>query len=37
MAVNAQDVFDPASVRVEEIRKEAGYAGARVWITGQLE
>ena len=29
-------VFDPASMRVEDIRKEAGYGGARVLITGEL-
>lgn len=29
-------VFDPATVSVEEIRKDAGYAGARVLITGEL-
>lgn len=29
-------VFDPNSVAVEEIRKEAGYAGARVLITAEL-
>jgi hypothetical protein len=29
-------LFDPASVNVEEIRKEAGYAGARVVITAEL-
>lgn len=29
-------VFDPATVNVEEIRKDAGYAGARVLITGEL-
>lgn len=29
-------VFDPASVSVEEIRKEAGYSGARVLITGEI-
>jgi len=29
-------VFDPASVTVEEIRKDAGYAGARVMITAEL-
>ncbi len=29
-------VFDPATVTVEEIRKEAGYAGARVVITGEI-
>ena len=28
--------FDPESVNAEEIRKEAGYAGARVVITGEL-
>lgn len=28
--------FDPASVTAEEIRKEAGYAGARVFIAGEL-
>lgn len=29
-------VFDPASVSVEEIRKDAGYAGARVLIAGEI-
>ncbi|MDE2422589.1 MAG: nucleotidyl transferase AbiEii/AbiGii toxin family protein [Betaproteobacteria bacterium] len=29
-------IFDPASVSVEEIRKDAGYAGARVLITGEI-
>ena len=29
-------VFDPASVTVEEIRKEAGYGGVRVMIAGDL-
>ena len=29
-------VFDPASVSVEEIRKDAGYAGVRVLITGEI-
>ncbi len=29
-------VFDPASVTVEEIRKEAGYGGVRVVISGEL-
>ncbi|UCV29432.1 nucleotidyl transferase AbiEii/AbiGii toxin family protein [Ferribacterium limneticum] len=29
-------VFDPASVSVEEIRKDAGYAGARVLITAEI-
>jgi hypothetical protein len=28
--------FDPASVTAEEIRKEAGYAGARVFIAAEL-
>jgi len=28
--------FDPISVTVEEIRKDAGYAGARVLITGEI-
>ena len=28
--------FDPSSVSVEEIRKDAGYAGARVLITGEI-
>ncbi len=29
-------VFDPASVSVEEIRKDAGYAGARVLLKGEI-
>lgn len=29
-------VFDPASVSVEEIRKNAGYIGARVLISGEI-
>lgn len=29
-------VFDPATINVEEIRKNAGYAGARVLISGEL-
>ena len=29
-------MFDPASVAVEEIRKEAGYGGVRVVIAGEL-
>jgi predicted nucleotidyltransferase component of viral defense system len=29
-------VFSAASVQVEEIRKNAGYAGARVWVTAEL-
>jgi predicted nucleotidyltransferase component of viral defense system len=36
VAVEDGIVFDPASVTVEEIRKEAGYGGARVLITGEL-
>jgi len=28
--------FDPASVTAEEIRKDAGYAGVRVLITGEI-
>lgn len=36
VAVEDGIVFDPASVSVEEIRKEAGYGGARVLITGEL-
>ena len=37
-AVTVDDgiVFDPASVTVEEIRKEAGYGGVRVMIAGDL-
>ncbi|CAG9167284.1 nucleotidyl transferase AbiEii/AbiGii toxin family protein [Cupriavidus pampae] len=37
-AVSADDgiVFDPASVKVQQIRKEAGYGGVRVIITGDL-
>ncbi len=36
--VEADDgiVFEPASVVVEEIRKDAGYAGARVTLRGEL-
>ena len=29
-------VFDPATVGVEEVRKDTGYAGARVLITGKI-
>lgn len=29
-------VFDPTSVVAEEIRKSAGYAGARVWVSAEL-
>ena len=36
MAVNDGIVFDPDSVTVEEIRKDAGYAGIRVLILGEL-
>lgn len=37
-AVSVDDgiVFDPASVTVEEIRKEAGYGGVRVIVSGDL-
>ena len=37
-SVSVEDgiVFDPTSVIVEEIRKDAGYAGARILITGEL-
>jgi|ERR1035437_2812746 hypothetical protein len=37
-SVQAADgiLFDPASVGVEEIRKDAGYAGARVMINAEL-
>jgi len=34
--VNDGITFDPASVTVQEIRKEAGYAGARVLIAGEI-
>jgi predicted nucleotidyltransferase component of viral defense system len=36
VAVNDGIAFDPASVTVEEIRKEAGYGGVRVIIAGEL-
>jgi len=36
IAVDDGIVFDPASVSVEEIRKEAGYGGVRVVIAGEL-
>ena len=38
VSVTADDgmVFDAASVRVEEIRKNAGYAGARVLVSAEL-
>lgn len=37
-AVTVDDgiVFDPASVAVEEIRKDTGYGGVRVVIAGEL-
>ena len=36
VAVDDGIVFDPASVIAEEIRKDAGYAGARILISGEL-
>ena len=36
VAVDDGIVFDPASVIAEEIRKDAGYAGARILIGGEL-
>lgn len=36
VAVDDGIVFDPASVAVEEIRKEMGYSGVRVVIAGEL-
>lgn len=36
IAVDDGIVFDPASVVVDEIRKDAGYAGARILISGEL-
>lgn len=36
LAVDDGIVFDPRSVRVEEIRKEAGYGGVRVTLTAEL-
>lgn len=36
VAVDDGMAFDPASVVVEEIRKEAGYGGVRVVIAGEL-
>jgi predicted nucleotidyltransferase component of viral defense system len=36
VAVDDGIAFDPASVSVEEIRKEAGYGGVRVIIAGEL-
>lgn len=36
VAVHDGIVFDPASVIAEDIRKDAGYAGARILIGGEL-
>jgi predicted nucleotidyltransferase component of viral defense system len=36
VAVDDGIVFDPASVIAEEIRKDAGYAGVRILISGEL-
>jgi len=36
IAVDDGITFDPESITAEDIRKEAGYAGARVVITGEL-
>lgn len=36
VAVDDGIVFDPNSVVAEEIRKDAGYAGARILISGEL-
>lgn len=36
VAVDDGIVFNPESVSVEEIRKEAGYGGVRVFIAGEL-
>lgn len=36
VVVNDGIVFDPESVTVEEIRKDAGYAGVRVLLLGEL-
>ena len=36
IAVEDGITFDPATVKAEEIRKDAGYAGARVVMTGEL-
>jgi hypothetical protein len=36
VAVDDGIVFDPASVAAEEIRRHAGYAGARILISGEL-
>lgn len=36
VVVNDGIIFDPTSVLVEEIRKDAGYAGVRVFINAEL-
>ena len=36
VAVDDGIVFDPASVAAEEVRKDDGYAGARILISGEL-
>ena len=36
IAVEDGITFDPATVKAEEIRKDAGYVGARVVMTGEL-
>jgi len=36
VAVDDGIVFDPATLVAEEIRKDAGYAGARILISGEL-
>lgn len=36
VAVDDGIVFDPDSVAAEEIRKDAGYVGARIFISGEL-
>lgn len=36
VAVDDGIVFDPDSVAAEEIRNDAGYAGARIFISGEL-
>jgi predicted nucleotidyltransferase component of viral defense system len=30
-------IFDPSTITIEEIRKDADYAGARVLITGKID
>jgi hypothetical protein len=36
VVVDGVVVFDPRSVVADEIRKDAGYAGARILISGEL-